>query len=106
MNSSLRELGAKLVSSHSQHCQSAAQSEATIHGLNEKVSKTSGELAMLRAAVETAALEQERAESQIAALRRDLEASTSELREVCATNAALIVWLSQETSAFSRTAQL
>lgn len=70
MKSSLSEMGSKLVASHSQHCEAAAKSEATICGLKEKYCKASGELAVLRSAVEAAALEQERAEGQMKRLQQ------------------------------------
>lgn len=79
---SLSELGSKLVASHSQHCEAAARSETTICGLNEKYGKASGELAVLRSAVEAAALEQERAEGQMKRLQHDLDARTKDLHEV------------------------
>lgn len=83
MKASLSELGTKLVASHSQHCEAAAKSEASICGLNEKYGKASAEMAVLRSAVEAAALEQERSEEQMKLLQHDLDARTRDLQEVC-----------------------
>jgi chromosome segregation ATPase len=82
MKSSLSELSSKLVASHTQHCEAAAQSEATIRGLNEKHAKASGELAVLRSALEAAALDQERTEEQMKQLQHDLDAKTKDLHTV------------------------
>jgi hypothetical protein len=83
LKSSLSELSSKLVASHTQHCEAAAQSEATIRGLNEKYGKASGELAVLRSAVEAAALDQERAEEQMNRLQHDLDSRAKDLHAVC-----------------------
>lgn len=83
MKSSLSEMGSKLVASHSQQCEAAARSEATICALNEKFGKASGELAVLRSAVEAAALEHERAEGQMKRLQHELDSKTKDLHDVC-----------------------
>eukprot|EP00892_Ulva_mutabilis_P010185 jgi/Ulvmu1/7539/UM037_0083.1 len=86
LTSSIRELSDKLLGCQRQHDKDSACSESTIQQLHSKLNGVTSEAAIVKAALETAALENESSQNEIKQLRKDLDVRS---RDNAATKAQL-----------------
>lgn len=82
LTDSVKEVSEKLMDCQRQHDQSVARADSTIQQLNKKLTEAISEASLLKAALETAALENESNQNEIAGLQRNLEMCTRDLNSV------------------------
>lgn len=79
LKTTVREVSERLANSQRQHDQAMESSKSKLQLMNAKLQGANSEVSVLKAALETAALENEAKHNEISGLQKDLEFRTNEL---------------------------